>query len=93
MARERKHADNADKQKVYRERKAQALAAIRAEASAGYTDKELGQAARDLHEAMRYEVKTGNDEGGTLAGLLGETPADTLRSISRHLLPPIARPQ
>ena len=78
---EKIHADNAEKQKAYRER----IAARRRAGNAGYTDSELGQAARDL----QISIEEAAQEGNALAELLrGETPLETLRNIAGHITRP-----
>jgi hypothetical protein len=78
MPRKRVYASDAAKQAAYRERRA----AVMAEASAGWTDKELGQAARDLHLALEQEAASGNHDAELL---VGATPAETLQRLQhRH---------
>ena len=78
---EKIHADNAEKQKAYRER----LQARRKQASAGYSDSELARAARDFHISLWQDANDGN---ALAAQLLGETPLDTLRNIAGHITRP-----
>ena len=77
---EKVHADNAAKQKAYRER----LQARRKASSAGYSDGELARAARDLHIAL-WQAKNEGDERA--ARLYGETPLDTLRNVQAAVAP------
>ena len=78
---EKVHADNAAKQRAYRER----LQTRRREGSAGYEDSELGQGARDL----QISIEQAAQEGNALAELLrGETPLETLRNIAGHITRP-----
>ena len=75
------HADNAEKQRAYRER----LQAKKRAGSAGFTDSELGRAARDLHLSLEVAAQ----EGNALAELLrGQTPLETLRNIAGHITRP-----
>ena len=78
---EKIHADNAAKQKAFRERRAE----LRRQGNAGYTDSELGRAARDL----QISIEQAAQEGNALAELLrGETPLETLRNIAGHITRP-----
>lgn len=77
MPRQRVYASNAEKQQAFRDRRAQ----LQQAAQAGYTDAELGRAARDLHNRLAYEASQGNTQA---KALVGETPANTLRNISAH---------
>ena len=76
------HADNAAKQKAFRERRA----ALRRAGSAGYTDSELGRAARSLHLSLELAAL---QDGNALAELLlGPTPLDTIRNVQGHITRP-----
>ena len=79
---EKIHADAAAKQKAYRER----LQARRRAGSAGFTDSELGRAARSLHLSLELAAL---QDGNALAELLlGPTPLDTIHNVQGHITRP-----
>lgn len=78
---EKVHADNAEKQKAYRER----LQAKKRAGSAGFTDLELGRAARDLH--LSLELAASQDGNERAAQLMGATPLETLRNVQADIAP------
>ena len=77
---EKIHADAAAKQKAYRER----LQARRRAGSAGFTDSELGRAARSLHISLQMDAQEGSSRA---ALLLGASPLETLRNIQADIAP------
>ena len=78
---EKIHDSVAEKQRAYRERRAE----LRRAANAGNFDSELARAARDLHIAL-WQAKNEGDERA--ARLYGASPLETLKNVQADIAPP-----